>query len=149
MYDKEHKKWVRKALYYQKDDGSFDEAYMIFDNRDYELFGRLAGVRSCVKPFVYPRGIPDDASEETRKLYDGCDYHDATWYDYCELNLYAQTDGAYVVEEEYDDECGSYEIADVWNVVRPYVDKIDMLLDAYGIYYPKPGEVRIVIWFDS
>ena len=65
------------------------------------------------------------------------------------IHLYAQTNGAYVVEEEYDEEHGSYEISDVWNVVRPYVDKIDMLLDVYGIYYPKPGEVRIVIWFDS
>ena len=53
---------MRKALYCQKDDGNFEEAYMVFDNRDYELFGRLAGVRSCVEPFVYPRGIPDDAS---------------------------------------------------------------------------------------
>ena len=54
MFDKGRKKWVRKALYYQKDDGGFAEAYMMFDNRDYELFGRLAGVRSCVEPFVYP-----------------------------------------------------------------------------------------------
>lgn len=65
------------------------------------------------------------------------------------MNLYANTDKAFENEEVYDADSGTYYVTNKYNVVRPFVNTIDMILEAYGIYYPKPGEVRIVIWFDN
>lgn len=90
VFNKNTDKWERKALYYKDDDGNFKEAWTVLDDRNYELFGRLAGIRTTEKPFVYPRGLPDNLSDETKKLYgNGSWYHDTTWYDYCELCLYS------------------------------------------------------------
>lgn len=150
IFNKKTKKWKRKALYYQDYEGAYKEAWMILDNRDYNLFGKLAGVRSMEEPFVYPRGLPDDISDETKELYgDGTGCHTATWYDYCELNLYADTDKAYFEYEIYDADKDEWIVDSKQNVVRPYIDKIDMILEAYHMWYPKPGEVRIIMWFDS
>lgn len=89
-------------------------------------------------------------SDEVKKEYrNGEWYFGETWYDYCELNLYADTNKAFENEEVYDVNSGTYYVTNKYNVVRPFVDTIDMILEAYGIYYPKPGEVRIVIWFDN
>lgn len=146
-YNKEKKAWEYKTLY-RKDCDKFEDVCEILDGRDYKLFGRLAGVRSAVSPFVKPRGLPDDLSDEVKNEYgNGEGYFCETWYDYCELNLYADTDKAFEEEEEHWIAAKKY-TTDRYNVVRPFVDKIDMILDAYGVYYPKPGEVRIVMWFD-
>lgn len=128
VFNKKTDKWERKALYYKDDDGNFKEAWTVLDDRNYDLFGKLAGVRTIGEPFVYPRGLPDNLSNETKELYGDASWcHDETWYDYCELHLYSQT-------------C---------NVVKPFIDAIDVVLEAYSIYYPDPGDVRIVMWFDS
>lgn len=149
-FNKENKQWERKALYYKDKNGEFQEAWTLLENRNYELFSRLAGVRGSGESFVCPRGVPDDMSEEISKEYSSyCDWHSATWYDYCELNLYADTDKAFVDDYVYNLDNDEYEVDDRWNIVRPFVDTIDKIIEAYGIYYPKPGEVRIVMWFDS
>ena len=149
VFNKDASKYERKCLYYKDDNGNFKEAWSMTDNRNYELFGRLAGVRSYSKPFVRPRGLPDDISDETKELYGSGEYYfNATWYDYCELKLYSKTDDAYVEDEVYDDDNG-FTIVDSWNGVEQYINAIDIILEAYGIYYPVPGEVRIVIWFDA
>ena len=128
VFNKKTDEWERKSLYYKDDDGNFKEAWTVLDYRNYDLFGKLAGVRTIEEPFVYPRGLPDNLSNETKELYDDASWcHDETWYDYCELRLYSQT-------------C---------NVVKPFIDAIDVVLEAYSIYYPDPGDVRIVMWFDS
>lgn len=150
MYNKNSGKWERKTLYYKTDNGEFLEAWTLLNSRNYELFGKLAGIRSIEEPFVYPRGLPDDLSDEVKKEYgNGEWYFGETWYDYCELNLYADTNKAFENEEVYDADNGTYYVTNKYNVVRPFIDTIDMILEAYGIYYPKPGEVRIVIWFDN
>lgn len=149
-FNKENKRWERKTLYYKDKNGEFQEAWTLLGDRNYELFSRLVGVRGSGEPFVYPRGVPDDLSEEVSKEYCAYnDWHNVTWYDYCELKLYADTDRAFVEDEIYDIDKDEYVVDDRWNVVRPFIDTIDIILEAYGIYCPKPGEVRIVMWFDS
>lgn len=150
VFNKKTSKWERKTLYYKDDDGNFKEAWTVLDNRDYELFGRLVGIRTTEKPFVCPRGLPDNLSDETKKIYgNGSWYHSATWYDYCELCSYSQTERAIVKYELYNVESDEYIMVDSWNVVELFIDAIDKVLEAYGIYCPDPGDVRIVIWFDS
>ena len=123
--------------------------------------------------------MPDDLSCEVLNKYgDGEYFHTPTWYDYCELYAYEnmmkdsykkikwRDDKIKELEKqiknmtqfiprdeetEYfdddvefeDDECGLHErLADFMNCIRN-------VLDAYNIWYPKPGEVRLVMWFDS
>ena len=52
-------------------------------NRDYELFGVMAGVRrSEILPIVEPQGVPADASKLTQFEYNlwGEDAHTASWF---------------------------------------------------------------------
>lgn len=150
VFNKKTDKWERKALYYKDDDGNFKEAWSVLDDRNYELFGKLAGIRTTEKPFVYPRGLPDNLSDETKQLYgNGSWYHGATWYDYCELCLYSRTEKVIVEYELYNADLNEYIIVDGRNAVEPFINAIDKVLEAYGIYYPEPGDVRIIIWFDS
>ena len=87
-YNKESKRWENLSLYKKDTDGTF-KSVDVYDGRDYELFGILAGVRSCSNPFIYPRGLPDDLSCEVLNKYgDGEYFHTPTWYDYCELYAY-------------------------------------------------------------
>lgn len=66
VFNKKTDKWERKALYYKDDDGNFKEAWTVLDDRNYDLFGKLAGIRTTEEPFVYPRGLPDNLSNETK-----------------------------------------------------------------------------------
>lgn len=58
-----------------------DNEWMPFDWRSYSLYGWLAGVRnySDVAPIAPNRGLPIDASHETRETYALCDAHSVTW----------------------------------------------------------------------
>ena len=87
-YNKESKRWENLFLYKKSSEGEFLPVD-IYDGRDYDLFGLLAGVRSVIDPFVLPRGVPEDMSCEVSKAYgDGECYYAPTWYDYCELQAY-------------------------------------------------------------
>lgn len=53
----------------------------IYDGRNYELFGILAGVRGNITPISYPKGLPFDVTDEVKSLYEsweGC-AHSASW----------------------------------------------------------------------
>lgn len=172
-YNKESKRWENLSLYKKDKDGTFS-TIDIYDGRDYELFGILAGVRGTAGSFVMPRGVPDDLSCEVSNKYgDGEYFHTPTWYDYCELNAYEymmhdsykelrekskkieQLENQFrhmtefvpreedaIIEDDYDE----YDIADRF---VGFMNCIRTVLDAYELWYPKPGEVRVVMWFDN
>lgn len=97
-YNKESKRWDSLSLYKKSSEDKFFPVD-IYDGRDYELFGLLAGVRSIIAPFVFSRGVPDDMSCEVSKAYgDGQYYHTPTWYDWCELQTYER-----IFDNEYDE----------------------------------------------
>jgi hypothetical protein len=87
-----------------------------FDERNYELFAILAGVRNRfdIEPISLPRGLPDDLSDEARALdnYDGDDGdvylgdHSQSWLTVKEILDYdseqAVTISGYVSPEEFD-----------------------------------------------
>jgi hypothetical protein len=60
-----------------------------FRNRNYSVFGFLAGVRnySEVPPIAQPRGLPADASDRVKRSHDdwGFDGHSASWLSIDEL----------------------------------------------------------------
>lgn len=152
-YNKESKRWENLFLYKKSSEGEFLPVD-IYDGRDYDLFGLLAGVRSIIDPFVFPRGVPDDMSCEVSKAYgDGQYYHTPTWYDYCELQAYERMMVNSCKEIAKFDDDVEYDDEDDTNSLRKRLDgfmnDIEKVLNAYDIYYPKPGDIRIVMWFDS
>lgn len=141
----------------------------IYNGRSYDLFGILAGVRSCTTPFVYPRGVPDNLSPEVFKRWhrgEEDSWHTPTWYGYCELKAYqyaAKYTDKYAKlslelyklknPEEYQDDFDLYEYDEddysTSDLLDGFINCIDTVLEAYGIYYPKPNEIRVIMWFDS
>lgn len=124
-------------------------------NRNYPLFGLLAGTRHEATAMVPLRGIfehcPSTAIEDwfiSQKDVDegfsanmlGEKYvYDETWYDWCELVALSQTNAA--IAFDYDGE--------PYNPVIPWIEQLRFVLDCYEIYYPKPGEIIIQIAFDN
>lgn len=94
--------------------------------RDYELFGLLAGVRDTEFDCqIDPRGLPRDASEETKIAH--ADYHDSAHTESC------------IYGDEFRDMKGAKRRR-----------KIGQFLRALEQMPGQPPErVRFVFWFDS
>ena len=104
------------------------------DNRNYALFGALAGVRNHdVTPLCQPRGLPPDLSEDDiKKLYDGyllSGGHTPTWFTLAEAEAYNTKDLDYGLEQ--------------WNRWLEYGRFIAKHFDKM------PEQVRFVMDFDS
>ncbi len=118
---------------------------MRFNDRNYALFGKLAGVRSWEDPIVEPRGLFYGLPADVVEHYDNADYgyHTPTWFDYVELQALSRTpDAMSHYDDEDDDDPGV-------NILGRFVDDIGFLLNMFNIWYPKPGEVIVSVWFDS
>jgi hypothetical protein len=101
--------------------------------RNYNLFGRLAGVRRHDVPTVLPenRGVPNDASPEYLKIVKGYGYdgHSNNW-----LTLNELTDYAWPPD---------YEVA---YFVRDFVEPLQRFADERGL---SGDSVRAVFFFDN
>lgn len=149
--EKTNHEWTTLKLYKKNlRTGEFEEAETNLESRDYNLFSFLAGVRGCYEPIDDLRGWPQE--NITPDVLDYMYYkdedsegrgeewlHSYTWYDYTELKLFARTSEA----EIWIDDIKKY------NPVKRFVEDIDVILDAYWIWNPKPGEVRVLIAFDN
>ena len=130
----------------------------IYDGRDYELFGILAGVRSSYpNSIVEPRGIPDSANHFVKDEYEASkDFiHTPSWLTLGELRKtwYAHMDD----DPKDEDGCDNvyirllegiikpieYRLADLWFVFAE--DDVE-LEEACRKYW---NTVRIVFWFDN
>lgn len=138
----ETNKWEELGLY-RKDDEEFNQVDF-YDGRDYELFSILAGVRGWHEPLVMRRGVPDDMSDTVAKRYYEYrdSWHSATWYDYCELLAYANSNNDNVIEVIDD-------TGEKYNLLSGFMQCVNFVLNAYHKWYPNPNEVRIIMWFDS
>lgn len=98
----------------------------IYDGRDYELFGILAGVRGHSTPISYPKGLPFDVTDEVKRLHDswGEDAHSASWLTF---------DDIYNSRLNYDNHSLQRIALDMLMVKRE----------------TQAEDVRIVFWFDS
>ena len=104
---------------------------LVWHRRYYQAFGLLAGVRdSTVPPIAPPRGVPLDATEETRRDYETCgdDGHDHSWVTLAEISA-----------RGFD---GLRDVA-AW---RDWVERMLLWAATEGI---GPEDVRFVFWFDN
>ena len=130
----------------------------IYDDRDYELFGILAGVRcTCSEIIAAPRGIPESANHyiksefETKKSW--C--HDASYLTLGELR---KTWYAHMEDEPKDEDgCDNVYVRLFYSIIKPIEKR---LLDLHYVWSDTDIEleedcrkywdtVRIVFWFDS
>lgn len=146
----------------------FDD--VVYDGRDYGLFGILANVRNNSGALQPPRGLPDDVSDKLKRLYDELDYFSATYYDFCELELASYIlyeTGELLVNSHIAHPNGNDCVVSVcgvematsidYNINQFYslnsfvsaVKKFIGLHDGCNTDHIVPNEYRIVIWFDS
>jgi hypothetical protein len=112
--------------------------------RNYRLFGRMAGVRGDEKPIVEPRGLPKDMSEITKLEYEwwGVDAHTSSWFNAEEI--------AEIIEyhESLVEPSQRYKIAhEEWF----YLDGNgwDGFLKYRKDYPEEIEDIRFIFWFDN
>lgn len=146
----------------------FDD--IVYDGRDYGLFGILANVRNNSGALQPPRGLPDDVSDTLKKQYDTFDYFSSTYYDFCELELASYVlcvTGELLVQANLahinnDDcvvsVCGVEMATSIDYNIRQFhslslfiedVKKFIRSHDGCNTDDIVPNEYRIVMWFDS
>lgn len=153
-------------------DGLWECRSKIPNDRDYDWFGLLAGVRNYVNadPIANPRGAPIDASVKIAKKIDyyglGRTYSWLTYEDFLDYNWDSmfidgrkstidRKTGEELGKARYSDRWGSepdlYEYKNMRRVARDlitkewekFLNKMELLALKYG-----PENVRIVFWFD-
>lgn len=126
---KRHPDNVAYELYGTGENAVVEDCWLAewFSDRNYWLFGMLAGVRSWEhEPVVDPRGIPIDASPEIRRQWSEFGEHTPSWLTLAELQFYFATHLA------YSDAAGRF-------------PEFMQELAEYG----DPEKIRIVFYFDS
>lgn len=142
---------------YRKNLGTGEmESIDCYTGRDYELFDLLSSVgRSHVDCLVEPRGLPEKLAPEIHEQFycfdeDGEDcspyWHSTTWYDITELRAFC--DSSKIDQHSVYEDIGA-EFTPLAERFRRFVYDINQTLDAYWIWYPNPGEVQVIMWFDS
>lgn len=129
----------------------------IFASRDHMLNQLLLGVNRGGYDFDSigaRRGVPEwyveMLKEEHPDWFDGSDYwtynaDEGTYYDYLELRGWANNSNLeYVNWLAIEDEDMPAEEYPRRNPLTEFMNQVQVYLNAYGIYYPKPGEVIIV-----
>ncbi len=133
---KKDDKYELLSLYKKTADGFVPIQF--YTDRNYELFDKLMGRYDDDDSFPYPRGLPKDIGDSTQNEYCFEEDINTTWYDYVELKLLAKTKDAIVK---------NFDTGKKYNVLNNFVNKIDFVLEANGVYYPNPGDIRIIIGF--
>jgi hypothetical protein len=128
-----------------------------FDDRNYGLFGWLAGVRnySGLTPIAADRGFPGDASRNATKSYNAWsgDAHSASWVSVAEL---AAVDYDQTIEDR---RCTKQLGPNMWTggaTCEPGEGKKETLREFLGQGYftvlkrlQDAGAERVVFWFDN
>ena len=103
-----------------------------YHNRNYRLFGILAGVRADAEPIEHPIGLPDDVGQSVEYEYgDAWDWHTAHWYALSELENH---------RHRFHPDIHCQDFLDCIDKMR---DLADEELDG------DPNKIRMVFWFDN
>lgn len=135
--------WESIELYFKKD-GGYWPVDITPENADYNLYNAIwhndmAAAR---------RKIPYDLGKSAYKFFDECDVRtqntSTALFDWVELSLLAETDRALVEDDWYEPEEDEEWNPPRVNGLEKWVERIYGVLIANEIYYPDPGEVRII-----
>lgn len=163
-HDEKTNQWENLSLYRKVDDKF--EPVNVYGASASACGDLICGndFRGNVDCIIHPRGIPSDLSPEVKEAWgDGNWYNGETWYDYCELDAYRSAIEKFAKrileiarqdkEDTYDEDSNGY-----WNNVLcdeyekqidgfvGFMNCIDEVLNKHHIWYPKYGQIRIVVW---
>lgn len=149
-------KWVAVELPMRDTHGGYKEKP--FGSRQYSKFGFMADVRnySSVAPIDQPRGVPDDASVETKADYEGwiSDAHSASWLSVAEMEDYdydQQTEDRRYTRQEGQNHFNGGATCEPGNgkaiSLREFLDGTDYFESLASI--KAAGIERVVFWFDN
>lgn len=140
---KKNGKWIPAQGFMQtgdRTDGPPDVPYHDqFNQRNYALFGFLAGVRNSDIVWFKPKGFPEDASKEVKRVYRrwGVDAHTPSYLTKEELD-----------RVDWDGKIDCYgKIQTRKEAFYPFWDLV-YWLNSYD-YTCNPDEIRLVFWFDN
>jgi hypothetical protein len=127
---KKDDKWMIRGEYFQNLDEEFPCEFLFYGFRDYELFGVLAGVRSCYyEPISMPKGLPDDVSYIVRK--ESCEFQD--YFDHSYFTLKELLANMIIFRK----------------INYMFVNEVHKLREMALKYKLNFNDVRIVFWFDN
>lgn len=132
VYHKKNDKYEKLAFY----DKHGKEFYDFFPTRDGMLNQLLLGYNRHGFDFDAigaNRGMPNWYSDQNSE---------GTYYDYLELQGWAQ--GNTCEYTDWMDECDDEANPPKRNALKDFMRLVNIYLELYGIYYPKPGEVIII-----
>lgn len=134
-FDVEHEKW----LGYAKAHGYAHGPPSFYSDRNYRLFGILAGVRDpTVDPIAPPREVPDDMSITVRKAHDPRYHHSHSWLTLAEILGHDWEQRPPCRYDPEVDESLAEQVGDFYTKTLPALKKLG-----------DPADVRVVFWFDS
>ena len=113
-------------------------------DRDYRLFGELAGVRTDGTLGNQPQGLPEDASQLTRALADewGMDGHS---HSHLSLTEFAQ---AYAAAMDQTAQLVEHRLHPT-EQTQTWFNDICTLITGFDVYDNKHYDFRICFWFDN
>lgn len=124
----------------------------IYDHRNYDLFGVLAGVRGSAgnNQIDSPRGLPEDVTDFVREHYEywGMDAHSCSYLTLRELIEFDKYDWDDSEEE-------SHILIPLIDRIKQRADELNLIYDFYwdgrfrGESMRKAENIRIVFWFDN
>lgn len=127
-----------------------------FSDRNYQLFGVLAGVRSYEYPQIDAvRGLPSGCPQELRNYIEktwenSC--HNVTWYSLGELNKAVKNKKKWPKYDIWYDENGvAHKDKETYGPhygLKRLRDSVQHFADIEG-WFDDPEDVRVVIFFDS
>ena len=128
-----------------------------FYNRDYQLFGVLAGVRSNEYPMLddnlrgLPGGCPREIVDYVEKSWKDC-AHSITWYSLGELNKAVKDKKKYPKHSYWYDDCGRKHVDKAaygpHYGLKSFRDSVEAFA-ASSYFWNDDEDVRVVIFFDS
>ena len=173
--------WIKNSYYDPIEEDPWETEYAVhefYQERDYELFAALAGVRTNGGPVVPLKGFPDNASEPIRELYKrwDSDGHSHSYLTITELKQLQKNLGDTVkrkgmlTPEQYEQlqkgikptswcswtSFSGYieaEWEDDFNSLNSMMEKLNKFIESrfynYEIEDMSDDDFRIVFWFDN
>ena len=129
--------WIH-VEYKSRKTGKWTYAYEADGDRNYKLFGILAGTRGDCWPLYDPRGLPIDISDKAKKEYEdwGADAHTPSWLTTQELKECLNT-AIKRTKDSYRDEMKKW--------LKPYYDLYEKMNEKETQGEPS----RMIFWFDN
>ncbi len=162
----------------EDDEGYLSPKKQIYSERNYSLFGILAGVRGDSKPIKEPVGLPDDVSEMVKKISDqwDSDGHSHSYYTLKELIQFDENtpipESGYMMKDRWAKFQESLQTPEPdYNLRYPYAGwanpelgweyhkwQVPAKVVASTLYEKvipelktlgEPEDIRIIFWFDN